>query len=270
MGQYHELWAFDPTGIEPAETIDHYRFGAGAKLGEQAGTWDGRGWNRDTQKHTRSKYPKGVRTAAPYASAVALMAMGRWAGRKLIVIGDYAEASDVPGFKEEAPLNAYYGQSGTYHNAEEGPQRVADVSEYGLKLLAEASGQTPSGKSGWDTDFAKPVDWTERVKRWASMPEGDEQVIASTAGEYLTLKEFGTPSNMAAPFLGAAWPVVIGLLACSDGRGGGDLDLEPAGRWAYTHVSMVPRSEATFLGLADITPWVLSHDKIVRWVMGDE
>lgn len=253
MGQYHEIWAFDTAGAEP-ETIDHYKFGAGAKLAEQAYC---------SPLEGDSNVTADVLISSPYAAAIGLMVMTRWANRRLIVIGDYAEPSMCPHFDEEFPLDEYYGAT---PDSDVGLVECVDATEEAKNLLAEAIGYTFSG-DGW-CDIQRPDDFKDRIERIRGH-EGPRYVIASGKGEFIRPEPLRSQATaLAMPFIGGAWGAVIGLLACSDGQGGGDLQFEIPGRWAYTNVGIVPEDKVD--GMADITDWVLRQERFARWVVGDE
>jgi hypothetical protein len=259
MGQYHQIWAFDPDPTADAETIDHYAFGAGAKLGEQAYSFD----------------LGGHAVASPYAMAVALMVAGPWRNKRLVVIGDYAEAGDVAGFVERHPLAAYYGAAprGPSPNTAAG---CRDVSDLARGLVGEATGfsfrrgEGTCGDFGWQ-DIVEPEDLRDRVATWAAMADsGPAHVIASSCGEFVDPARLGGVAHpVASMFLGSAWCGVLGMLACSDGRGGGDLCFEPAGRWAYSSVGTVRRDDAVANGHADVSDWLATQERFALWVLAD-
>lgn len=272
MGQYHQIWAFDPNKESPPEHINHYALGAGAKLAEQV--------------YTVNLYHDDALVAlvpSPYSSAVALAAMSRWKNRRLVVIGDYAQEGDVFGWAEQFPVTSYYGSTKPsapedfnpryYDDVEAAAaqaqavhESVLDISQDATSLLAEASGITFDTQVRAWRDIVFPADYVDRIKCWQSLEDPTRYVIASGCGEYIRPEAFGSPTNgLAMPFIGAAWSIVIGLLAVSDGRGGGDLDLEPAGRWGYTNVNILAENKLN--GQVDITDWVLSQDSIERWVL---
>lgn len=241
------MWAFDPAKEAPPETIDHYKFGAGAKLAEQAYCGP-----------LSDEHPD-ILVASPYGSVVGLMAMTRWKDRRLVVIGDYADSVEEPaGWDEAEPCSSYYGMVDD--------DSILDVSEDARMLLAEAAGYTFEG-SGWQ-DTIRPDDYEERMLAIAGHA-GHRYVIASGCGEFIRPEPLKSPATaLAMPFLGGAWGAVIGMLAISDGQGGGDLMFEPAGRWAYTNVGMVPEDKVD--GMTDVTDWVLAQDRFERWVIGNE
>jgi hypothetical protein len=89
MGQYHVL-----LNLDKKERLDHYALGAGAKLREKAGTYpyttalvvllsasNGRGggdFHDDPNESTSDRV------------------VGRWAGDRIAIIGDYATSDDLP------------------------------------------------------------------------------------------------------------------------------------------------------------------------------
>lgn len=251
--------AFPADDAGQAEGIHPYPFGAGLKLGEQAYCWE----------------KDGIKLASAYSSVFGLLATTRWAGRRLIVVGDYAEPTDVNGFTfGGVSIDQFYGTVGAYRSTYQAEAEdttpfdlTVDISEDAAKLLAEAAGYTAAG-DGWK-DLVLPDDLMDRAKRWLEMDDGmGNYVIVSSCGEYIRPLTFATPprSKLAMPFLGAAWAAVLAMCACADGRGGGDLDLDPAGRWAGTIVGVIPEANMVD-GLVDVTDWVASHRKF-SWLMG--
>ena len=97
MGQY---WI--PVNLDKHEYIHPHKLGSGLKLGEQIGTHPG--------------------TAAALVALLAAMpyrrgggdihedegVVGRWAGDRVVFIGDYAEDGDIPGF-DDVPASLIYG-----------------------------------------------------------------------------------------------------------------------------------------------------------------
>lgn len=89
MGQYHVL-----LNLDKKERLDHYELGAGAKLKEKIGAYpyttalivllsasNGRGggdFHDDPELFTRDRV------------------VGRWAGDRIAIIGDYATSDDLP------------------------------------------------------------------------------------------------------------------------------------------------------------------------------
>lgn len=255
MGQYHEIWAFNAE--EPAagraQTIEHYAFGAGAKLGEQC----------------YSFIPEGseLRVASPYCAAIGMLAShGQWLGKRLVVIGDYAETDDVPDFVGPVPgwgLPDYYSEG----EVDTPREQIDNLTDEALKTLAEAAGYTFSG-SGWKR-VVVPDDIAVRAEKWHSAEAPVPHVLASSKGEYLRPEAFGSSANpLFMPFTGAVWPVAVAMLACSDGRGGGDTCFAPAGRWAFSVVTPVPADSVQQAGFVDVTDWVWAQER-TGWIASD-
>jgi hypothetical protein len=137
------------------------------------------------------------------------------------------------------------------------------------KLLGEAAGWSFTG-TGWRS-VEPPDDLVERCRKWHEMDAAVPHVIASTKGEYIDPARFGSSTApLAMPFLGGAFPVLIAMLACSDGRGGGDLLFDPPGRWAWSAIAVVPRQSVVDQGYVDVSDWVLAQERTSTWVLGDE
>jgi len=231
MGQYHEMFAALPDGS--VEMIDHYAFGAGAKLGEQC-------------------YPD-----SPYIAAIGLLAADRWREARLIVVGDYA--ADVPapeGMPAECP---------TWYGSEAGP---VNITELGIGLVGEAAGWSFNDGHGIGWKGIDPNPRLEEFRAgWMAMP-GEDVLVAIDRGEFIRPEKFGSPrAGLVMPLAGAAWAAAVGMLAISDGFGGGDLHLEPAGRWAGSRLRALPVAEVEASGATDVTDWVLGADRI-GWIMG--
>ena len=113
MGQY---WI--PVNLDKREYISPHKLGCGLKLGEQTGTFPGTGtallilcaaqrdrrgggdldmdenWHgpeRDMAIHNVTPGPM----PAEYPE-IAARTIGRWAGDRIVIVGDYAEDSDLP------------------------------------------------------------------------------------------------------------------------------------------------------------------------------
>lgn len=84
MGQY---WL--PVCLDRREFIDPHRLGAGLKLCEQAGTWPGTGAAL-VVLCAAMPVSRGGGDLQPHP------AVGRWAGDRIALVGDYAEDSDLP------------------------------------------------------------------------------------------------------------------------------------------------------------------------------
>jgi hypothetical protein len=84
MGQY---WL--PVSLDRHEFINPHKLGTGLKLCEQAGSWPGTG---ATLVILCAALPaaRGSGDLAPHP------AVGRWAGERIALVGDYAEDGDLP------------------------------------------------------------------------------------------------------------------------------------------------------------------------------
>jgi len=241
MGQYHEIFAAMPDGT--VETIDHYAFGAGAKLGEQC--------YRDS----------------PYIAAVGLLAADRWREAKLIVVGDYAADQPAPeGMPDDCPT--WYGASLSHGGDGLTALEVVDVTEFAVGLVGEAAGWSFNDNNGLGWKDIGPNPRFEEFKAgWLDMP-GEDVLVAIDRGEFIRPEKLDSSrAGLVMPLAGAAWAAAVGMLAISDGHGGGDLCMEPAGRWAGSRLQAMPIAQVALTGATDVTDWVLGADRI-GWIMG--
>jgi hypothetical protein len=122
MGQY---WLV--VNLDKREFIEPHKLGCGMKLGEQLGAWPGtpnalfiltaamrerRGggdfdWDSNYYGPERTaQHPLGAPVNEVY-NAVAKRTIGRWAGDRVAVVGDYSEDGDLPG--SPVPLGSIVG-----------------------------------------------------------------------------------------------------------------------------------------------------------------
>src|ERR1700680_1968082 len=94
MGQYHH-----PVCIEAEEGLNPYTFGLGAKEGEQ-------GFSRPGTPNAMVALicARGGNMPADCSQSPLI---GRWAGKRVLVQGDYAENGDIPNW-DGPPLSALY------------------------------------------------------------------------------------------------------------------------------------------------------------------
>jgi hypothetical protein len=96
MGQYHT-----PVCIEAEEALDQYKVGCGAKEGEQG--------------YTRPGVPAALvallcaRGGNRPADCSQSPLVGRWAGKRVLIQGDYVEDGDIPNW-DGPPLSSLYGK----------------------------------------------------------------------------------------------------------------------------------------------------------------
>ena len=93
MGQYHKLY-----NLDKKESVHPRKISNGLKLMEQVG------WPRSTSVAlfllVANSNGRGGGDAAPHAM------IGRWAGDRILVQGDYAAPTD-PGYTDEEELSKY-------------------------------------------------------------------------------------------------------------------------------------------------------------------
>jgi len=123
MGQY---WM--PVCLDRREYIDPRELGAGLKLCEQAGSWPGTG-TALVVLCAAMPVSRGGGDLRPHP------AVGRWAGHRIALVGDYAEDSDLP---EE------FGASGIYEKCRSG--EWTDVTGLVLQVIEREFGDRLVGE----------------------------------------------------------------------------------------------------------------------------
>lgn len=98
MGQY---WF--PVNLDKREFVDPHKLGAGLKLWEQLAASPGTGAALVVLCAAMPE-PRGGGDLKPHP------AVGRWAGDRIALVGDYAEDSDLPG--SPIPAGCVYGLCG--------------------------------------------------------------------------------------------------------------------------------------------------------------
>ena len=245
MGQYHTIVAFDNDPNVPAETIEHYPLGAGAKLGEQFYAWQ----HEVTEQQITS----------PYTLACALMIGSVWRDKRIMVIGDYSDGMGGDWFDYPGEPFDYYG--GAKHS--EG--LLVDRTDMAKGLVGEALGYSFDDTVMKWSEIVEPDDLVERIDKLTRRQfKNDDSVLVSLqAGEYLDpLKLRTTPDPLIAAATGFLWPCALAMTAISDGNGGGDWRMDPAGRWAYSRIGWLPRVEAQRAELFDVTGWALEQNEM--------
>lgn len=162
MGQY---WL--TVNLDKREFIDAHKLGVGLKLGEQVGSGHGspdalfilvaamrerRGggdfdWDSNYYGHERTnEHPVGAPVVESY-NEVAKRTIGRWAGDRIAVVGDYAEDTDLP--NSPVPASKIYGLCGD--RAEEGDTDVfKDITEDVARVIEHECRGTFTGDR-WKT-----------------------------------------------------------------------------------------------------------------------
>ena len=219
MGQYHM-----PVCVDTMEQINPHRFGDGLKLMEFGCSGSG--------------------TMA--AVGLLLMGEGRWAGKRIVIVGDYAEADDVPGIPNVDRLYASKADALEYpeHYPLPPSEYPDDISKEMWPLLVEHGywdGIPTESKDHWFISDA------HSMKGDRPEPSGVEAFIANLdKKEALSPATFGDDprwDSFIADYGGGVMTALAVLLACSNGRGGGDAraDLgDWAGRWAGDHIGILP------------------------------
>jgi len=122
MGQY---WL--PVDLSKREFIDPCKLDAGLKLREQAGSWPGTG-TALVVLCAAMPVSRGGGDLRPHP------AVGRWAGDRVALVGDYAEDSDLP---------AEFQASSIYKKCRSG--EWTDVTEMVLEVLEREFGSRMAG-----------------------------------------------------------------------------------------------------------------------------
>lgn len=163
MGQY---WI--PVNIDKKEFIDPHKLAVGLKLGEQVGSGHGspdalfiltaamrerRGggdfdWDSNYYgKERTAAHPLGAPVVEDY-NEVAKRTIGRWAGDRIAVVGDYAEDTDLPGIVVDTP-NGQVGASEFYGLCREDGSGFADITADVARVIEHEAGGTFTGDKGW-------------------------------------------------------------------------------------------------------------------------
>src|SRR5438445_11287361 len=116
MGQYHH-----PVCIEAEEGLSPHGIGDGLKEAEQ-------GFNRPSMPNAIVALvcARGGNQPADCSQSPVI---GRWAGKRVLIQGDYAEDSDIPGWIGP-PLSLLY-------HSMDGQEARDEITEHRKKLLAE-------------------------------------------------------------------------------------------------------------------------------------
>ena len=117
MGQY---WI--PVNITKREYIDPHKFGVGLKLWEQVGVAHG----TTTAMFILTAAMPEPRGGGDFESHPAI---GRWAGDRIAVVGDYAEDDDIPGC--EIPASVLYTLCKSKSEMEDSIKHWEDLVERG-------------------------------------------------------------------------------------------------------------------------------------------
>ncbi len=164
MGQYWKV-----VNLDKKEYLDQYKLGCGAKLGEQIGSgpgspdalfilvaamrerrgggdfdWDSNYYGPERDMSKPGHGMDGAPIIEEY-NAVAKRTIGRWAGDRIAVVGDYAKDSDLPG--SPIPVGELYSLID-----EEGSGWV-DVTDDVARVIEHEIGGKFQG-SGWK-DFVR-------------------------------------------------------------------------------------------------------------------
>ena len=123
MGQYHHV-----VNLDKKEYLDNYMFGSGAKLLEQHGYA-----SVSSALHLLLSASSG-RGGGDYRARNSDGFVGRWAGDRIAIIGDYAESDDVPGVDARA---IYESLEESYTNIS---ADLAELMEQEFEVLYTGSG----------------------------------------------------------------------------------------------------------------------------------
>ncbi|MCA1571341.1 MAG: hypothetical protein LC798_13675 [Chloroflexi bacterium] len=188
MGQY-----WQPVNLDKKEYVSPHRLGSGLKLWEQLAAHPGTGaaltilcaampeargggdFDLDENWHgPERKFPEHSITPGPMPEAYAAIArrtIGRWAGDRIALVGDYAEPGDVPGYEDDASL--IYGLC--YPEQEDGGEPWTDVTDDVAAVIEHELGGHFVGQ-GWRSFVRGTVDPERRcpVCRAPLIVDGDD------------------------------------------------------------------------------------------------
>lgn len=193
MGQYHHI-----VNVDKREYLNPHELGMGLKMWEQATTWTAQlllGLTSTSNGRGGGGFPEHE-------------LIGRWAGDRIMTVGDYTEAEDVPGYSDgEIPIESIYTRCTTADyldfNDPESAEQLAEMGIYSpenlftnisdlacdfIETLNEGmfvgTGWRDFVEVGqsykvWTRDFQLPDSWDEgRKKRWLSIREEDADLRA--------------------------------------------------------------------------------------------
>jgi hypothetical protein len=269
MGQYHTLYAVTPEGVE---ALPSSAFGCSTKLMEQTCSYFS---------------PPGLLPALLYAGPSQRAGVpewtdsgqrltGRWAGSRLVVVGDYAEYTDLP----LSVADHEKSLMGTHGDVEELGDAIAVASApwFGFTVDPEPD---PELKPWERPGLFSPLEFdvldanaglSARVVGPAIHrgPTGPVLVANLDRGEKLDPAGFGQGedgiADLCRTFQLSVQAAVFALCAISNGRGGGDV-ADPEGhcaRWAGDRIVFVDPdvSEGTFPGAEHLYDLARSFDDI--------
>jgi len=167
MGQYWKV-----VNLDKREFVLPHKLGVGLKLGEQVGSGHGtpdalfilvaamrdrRGggdfdWDSNYYGPERtSQYPMGAPVVDEY-NGIAKSVIGRWAGDRITVVGDYSEDGDLP--SSPVPFGSLYGM--LLEDDDEDIKKIkkkdrwTDISDLVAKVIEHEVGGKFEG-DGWKT-----------------------------------------------------------------------------------------------------------------------
>lgn len=249
MGQYHL-----PVNLDKHEYLHPHRLGDGLKLLEF-----------------------GMSGFGTMAALTALLDTsqaehGRWAGDRIAIVGDYAEAGDMA---EEFHAESIYSRCGSTEDVrsqldhlrslvKKGLDYSDAVTEYELALslplftdvsepaaeLLKATGRVAIAKQEWGGTGHTSLD---EIGSWEPGTGPSLVILNETLNAFIDPAAFGdTPTfdRFAFAFGGSALCALAVLLACASGgggRGGGDIHFDQeniVGSWAASRISVVPSHQA--------------------------
>jgi len=167
MGQYWKL-----VNLDKMECVNPHMLGVGLKLGEQIGSGHGtpdalfilvaamrerRGggdFDWDSNYHGVDRYTSEAKNANLHGGKVnedydtiAKRTIGRWAGDRVAVVGDYTEDSDLPG--SPIPASEIYVEcEDEYTKEAKEPKKFKDITADVAKVIEHEIGGKFVG-SGW-------------------------------------------------------------------------------------------------------------------------
>lgn len=215
MGQYHK-----PVCIDTMETIHPHKLGDGLKLMEF-----------------------GMSGSGTMAGLALLLAgEGRWAGKRIVIVGDYAESGDIEGI-DVVPL--YRGREEYDRYVDRYPEEYPLPRDSYPDDISEAVGQMLVDE-GILAELPSELDWRKTHANEAYEPSGPDLLVVNfDKNEALDPEAFGDGGQLGDfgnGYGGGTMTALAILLACSNGRGGGDFHGAGAGRWAGDRIGIVPEA----------------------------
>jgi hypothetical protein len=136
MGQY-----WKPVNIDKREFLDPHKLGCGLKLWEQIANFNSPGVGTALTillAVMPEKRGGGDLNANPF--------IGRWAGDRVVLVGDYSTDEDMP--NSPIPFGSVYAHTHTYEKDEKGITPFVDITDDVIEIIEGELGGVYVG-DGW-------------------------------------------------------------------------------------------------------------------------